>query len=216
MASQEVLAGMLGFSSQSSVSQYLNGKIPLNVHALVKFADLFGCDVSDISPDLARDLRKLTAPAQSDSPPLVDSELATRLVAIRRVIFKVSAGLAGFSVEFPDNGDGLPLYLQRAWLEKKHIDPSSLYACRVSGASMQPRIDDGDVILINAGNVRRQEGAVYAVNHHGEFSVKRLHQDRKQWWLVSDNPDQVAYPPERCDDGTYLLGRVVYRFSDQI
>ena len=46
---QAVLADDLGFSTQSAVSQYLQGKVPLNVEAAVKFAERLECSVSDFS-----------------------------------------------------------------------------------------------------------------------------------------------------------------------
>jgi transcriptional regulator with XRE-family HTH domain len=41
-------AHALGYSSQASVSQYLNGEIPLNLDAAYKFADLLEVDFVDI------------------------------------------------------------------------------------------------------------------------------------------------------------------------
>lgn len=57
---QESLASACGWESQGSVSQYLNGKIPLNVEAAVKFAKALRVSVSDFSPRLAADLAELT------------------------------------------------------------------------------------------------------------------------------------------------------------
>ena len=37
---QELAAELLGFESQGTVSQYLNGKIPVNTDAALKFAAL--------------------------------------------------------------------------------------------------------------------------------------------------------------------------------
>src|SRR5437764_356058 len=51
-SSQEALSDLLGFN-QSAVSQYLNGRIPLNVDAATKFASLLNCSIADFSPDLA-------------------------------------------------------------------------------------------------------------------------------------------------------------------
>jgi len=50
--SQEFASDCLGFN-QSSVSQYLNGKIPLNPDAASKFAKLLGIPVKEFSPRLA-------------------------------------------------------------------------------------------------------------------------------------------------------------------
>lgn len=56
---QAVLADELGFSNQSAVSQYLNGKIPLNVEASIKFADRLGCQVSDFSPFMQSEINRI-------------------------------------------------------------------------------------------------------------------------------------------------------------
>ncbi|MCL1860898.1 MAG: helix-turn-helix domain-containing protein [Proteobacteria bacterium] len=54
--SQERLADEFGFSVQSAVSQYLTGKIPLNVEIAVKFAEHLRCRVSDFSPSIQREI----------------------------------------------------------------------------------------------------------------------------------------------------------------
>jgi hypothetical protein len=59
--SQEVAAGLLEVGRQSAVSQYLLGKIPLNIHALSQFAKLIGCTYEAISPTLAAEIGRLGA-----------------------------------------------------------------------------------------------------------------------------------------------------------
>jgi transcriptional regulator with XRE-family HTH domain len=56
---QATLADDLGYSVQSSVSQYLKGKIPLNVEAAVKFAGRFGCAVSEFSPSIQKEIDRI-------------------------------------------------------------------------------------------------------------------------------------------------------------
>lgn len=56
---QAALADDLGFSGQSSVSQYLKGKIPLNVDAALKFAQRFKCSVSDFSPSIQGEIDRI-------------------------------------------------------------------------------------------------------------------------------------------------------------
>lgn len=50
---QEKAAEALGFSTQASVSHYLNGTTPLNTDATLKFAALLGVKPEEIRPDLA-------------------------------------------------------------------------------------------------------------------------------------------------------------------
>lgn len=59
---QEGLAAACGWESQGTVSQYFNGKIPLNIDAAVKFARVLKVSVSEFSPQLASDLAKLHDP----------------------------------------------------------------------------------------------------------------------------------------------------------
>lgn len=58
---QAVLADDLGFSTQSAVSQYLRGEVPLNVEAAVKFADRLGCMVSDFSPTMQQVIDRIAS-----------------------------------------------------------------------------------------------------------------------------------------------------------
>jgi transcriptional regulator with XRE-family HTH domain len=74
-ASQEDAAELLGFN-QSSLSQYLNGRIPLNIDSAVTFARHLDVIVDDFSPIIAgkiRDASRLIAgrgqaPASRPSP----------------------------------------------------------------------------------------------------------------------------------------------------
>lgn len=50
---QERAAEALGFSTQASISHYLNGTTPLNTDATLKFAALLGVKPEEIRPDLA-------------------------------------------------------------------------------------------------------------------------------------------------------------------
>lgn len=210
-ASQEAAAPLLGFN-QSALSQYLSGKIPLNVGALIKFADLLSCAPADISKDLAKEIDRIAGSAGPRGP--VDLEEVPGLVAIRKVEFRISAGIAGFAVDFKDDGDGVPLFLPQSWADAKRLDPAKLYATRTSGDSMSPGILDHDVVVVNTGDVKREKDAIFAFNHEGEFTVKRVKHEFKRWWLFSDNPDQNAYPPKECSDSTFLLGRIVHLHRD--
>lgn len=82
---QEFVADYCGWKTQSTVNQYLNGKIPLNLTALFKFCDVFGVQPEDISPELAKQtiiqpIVKVVAGVRSgkllpssNSKPIVDS-----------------------------------------------------------------------------------------------------------------------------------------------
>ncbi|MBG6240464.1 MAG: helix-turn-helix domain-containing protein [Candidatus Symbiopectobacterium sp. Clec_Harlan] len=50
---QEKAADALGFNTQGAVSQYLNGKVPLNTDTVIKFAKLLRVTPEEIKPELA-------------------------------------------------------------------------------------------------------------------------------------------------------------------
>lgn len=56
---QAELAALCGWDSQSTVSQYANGRIPLNIDALGSMCLHLQVPMADISPTLARRLQQL-------------------------------------------------------------------------------------------------------------------------------------------------------------
>jgi len=213
--SQQAFGAEHGIGTQGMVWQYLNAGSPLNLGAAAKFARALGVEIRDFSPRLAEEAAAVT---RADSAPSHGLDLETHpdTIAVRKVIFRISAGIAGFSVEHVDNGEGTPLFFSRAWAEKRRLKPENLYATRVSGSSMEPGLRDSDIVIVNTADTKRQRDAVFAVNHEGEFTVKRLRYEMRKWWLVSDNPDQRRYPPMECGDATYILGRVVLTQSESL
>lgn len=66
-SSQEAASEQLGFN-QSSMSQYLNGKIPLNIDAVTRFAELLSCNAFDLSPAIADQAAKYALITQGAEP----------------------------------------------------------------------------------------------------------------------------------------------------
>lgn len=80
-ASQEKFAAECGWKTQGSFNQYLHGKIPLNLPALLKMCRVLGVDVSSISPALAAQL-----PAKQSIPTQLAARLATADEATRKLV----------------------------------------------------------------------------------------------------------------------------------
>jgi transcriptional regulator with XRE-family HTH domain len=51
---QESLAALCGWKTQSAVTQYLNGVVPLNLDALIKFSLALNASITEISPTLSQ------------------------------------------------------------------------------------------------------------------------------------------------------------------
>lgn len=135
---------------------------------------------------------------------------------IPKVQLQLSAGMTGFQT-VPEIYDGSKLSVSKNWVERNGYIPERLVAIRVKGDSMEPNLYEDDQVIINTGDTRMEDGAVFAVNFEGQAVVKRLIRDRGEWWLASDNPDQVRHRRKSCRDGEcIIIGRIVRRETDRI
>lgn len=137
-------------------------------------------------------------------------------VAVRKVAVKVRAGVPGFSADqTAEEFDG-EIHLPLKWLTHQKLKADKLIATSVFGDSMEPRITKDDLLLINTADTVQSPGKLFGVNHEGEFIVKRLDRVGGHWYLVSDNPDQVKHPPVRCNEKTFVIGRVVMLQAENV
>ncbi len=137
------------------------------------------------------------------------------LLAVPRVKFKLSAGVSGFAIE-PENGNGKPIFFRKDWFEMNNYRPEALFGVRVSGASMEPALWDGDLVVINTADINPHDGEAFALNYEGELVIKRMRRDAGEWWATSDNSDQRRFAPKRCTEGVVIIGRVIYKQSERI
>lgn len=136
--------------------------------------------------------------------------------AIRRVNLRLSAGICGYSVDYDDDSGDMIVFGRR-WYEKNNYKPEKLIAIRVQGHSMETGLNQNDTVVINTADNTPRDGEVFAVNYDGEAVIKRMVRDRSEWWLASDNPDQVRYPRKLCTgEGCIIIGRVVHKQSERI
>jgi phage repressor protein C with HTH and peptisase S24 domain len=134
--------------------------------------------------------------------------------AVRRVSVKAQAGIAGFAIE--DVQDTAPIVFRADWYKGKGYRPERMMALRVAGESMLPGLGPDDLVVVNTESAAPKDGCAFLVAYYGEVVVKRLIFDEGMWWLCSDNPDQRRYPRKRCDDGTQIIGEVVYKQSERV
>lgn len=151
---------------------------------------------------------------RSDSPLQLVTHGDDRL-PIRRVRFRLSAGVSGYEIEY-DSGESEPIFMARRWFDAHHYRPEMLLAIKVTGRSMEPSLYDGDLVLVNTEDTALKDGCVFAANYEGELVIKRLRRDAGEWFLVSDSPDKRYYADKRCSDGCGLIGRIVYRQTEHI
>ncbi|MBU0789582.1 MAG: helix-turn-helix transcriptional regulator [Gammaproteobacteria bacterium] len=94
---QDVLAEQAGWSGQSVVSQYLNGRIPLNLPALLKFSSILGFDPKDVSPRLM-DAMNHVGTGHGSNRPNDWNNLVTISAEDNRALYQPEASLAQESI----------------------------------------------------------------------------------------------------------------------
>lgn len=88
---QEMASERLGYASQATISQYINGVIPLNTDAILGFASLLEVQPGQINPALSHvALNSVRAPLPNPSDIPLDIEKAFELVMERINIARVN------------------------------------------------------------------------------------------------------------------------------
>ncbi len=122
---------------------------------------------------------------------------------------------SNYAVE-PETGNGKPIYFRQDWFTLHGYRPERLFSVRVSGASMEPTLWDGDLVVINTDSVEPRDGVAFALNYEGELVIKRLRRNAGAWWAESDNGDQRRFGPKQCTEDVKIIGEVVYKQSERI
>lgn len=130
-------------------------------------------------------------------------------VLIPRITVDLSAGpgLSPVHIEMKN-----PLAFLSDWLLKCRISQTDVACMSVSGESMEPRICDGDTVLVDFKDSQIRDGKPYAIRYGDSLKINRL-SSRYDGAVIlsSDNP---RFPQEIIsgDDLHHLevIGRVVW------
>jgi SOS-response transcriptional repressor LexA len=194
--SQAHLARALGLASQSAVSALLAGKRRVAVDEAAAIYRLLGLD----------------RPAVAGQPPSFDPQVASA---------RLREGDPGGSV--PDYGVVPVIGIAGAgrWREAVEVPlghmpvPGRLagrgvFGIAVNGDSMDLLIEDGGLILVDAGQKELSPGGVYLIaNSSGEATVKRYRRDPARFEPCSSNP--AHRPFLISDDDFSVLGKIVWK-----
>lgn len=173
---QEKLGLELGIT-QGAVSQYLNGKIPMNYRTLKVFAAALGIEDTDIRNDL---------PEQQYSSPAPSDDAWDDVVG-----YSQAAGL-GAGAEAAEYAETHSLKFKKTSLRRRGIYGRDLAVYYGKGDSMEPTIKDGDAILFDTSDTHVSDGLLYVIQVDGmarpEYFVKRAMVLDTGVYFQSDNP----------------------------
>lgn len=204
---QSELARRVGVT-RGAVSFWLNSATTnLAGENLLKVAS-----VLSVSPNWLATGRGTMKPASAQEVPLQGNP---EYPAIRRVKIKISAGITGYGIE-PFEEDHAPIVFHRSWYENNGYDPDKLLAIKVSGASMEPGLYDGDWVVVNTADSTPRDGIAFALSYDGEVVVNRLFRSEETWVAASDNHDKRIYRDRPLNGDTFVIGRIVHKQSERI
>lgn len=221
---QERIADLCGWAGQSVVSQYMNGKIGLNLSALLKFAGVLSFDPREVSPRLAEAITYsidhsrpgpnspasiMLAPIETwdDETPLDSDEV--EIPFYKEV--EVSAG-TGSAVMLETNGR--KLRFGKRTLQRKNVNPDSAGCVPVKGNSMEPVLPDGSTVGVNTDAKTVVDGKMYALDHDGLLRVKLLYRQpggglRLRSYNASEYPDE-HYDAGYANEHIRIIGQVFW------
>lgn len=217
---------------QSALSQYLNGRIPLNVDAAAKMSNLLGVRVEVFSPSIAREIAALNsgitganpvdAPAVSPdldySPPAlsyIDSNSGS-FNAIRIPLMQASASMGDGEDQSHEDVVVGALHLAPEWVRqiRKLTAASNLRFIHGYGDSMEPTYSAGDILLVDTGVKEARIDGVYVLEAQKRLFIKRVTQDMDgRYEITSDNPKVKTVSLLDGHAAINVLGRVVYAWN---
>ncbi|WP_194720795.1 XRE family transcriptional regulator [Noviherbaspirillum malthae] len=207
---QESLAHDCGWKTQGTVSQYLRGKIPLNLSALLKFAKALNFRPEEVSPSLASQMKIVDAAILGDDGSVTFIEAKTTMPShdmppgsfpipngkFRRIpVFGKAMG--GFPERAWDDDGGYPPGFSAEYAEVASSDPNA-FLVPVEGDSMIPRFYPGEYALVEPNTEPEIEDFVLVRLGTGETLIKQLLGRRGAVRLGSLNNNQIiSAPPEK-------------------
>jgi phage repressor protein C with HTH and peptisase S24 domain len=130
---------------------------------------------------------------------------------IPRIAIELAAGAGAIS---HGESDLPPLAFREEWIRRKHVTSrSNLRICEVRGESMEPYLEDRDVVLIDTGQQDVVDNEVYAIAYGDELRIKRLAKRFDGGLFVrSDNPkypEEIITPADM--EHVKILGKKLWR-----
>ena len=239
--SQRLLAEIVGEMvsgepwTQGAISQYLSEKSATKLNAAVvqAMAQVLTFDPAEVGKRFApRDYVKSAVLSAGPNPKTVHREVASR--PQRDEIFESSPGFdlrqAPYFVEIDwangalsagpgsaaavDQEERRSLAFSETWLKKKGFKRKHLVIIEVVGESMEPRLSNGDVALINTHDKEIKDHRIYALRYGDDLRIKRLSRRYDGAVVISsDNPlpefrDEIV--PAADLPQLQILGRAVW------
>lgn len=191
---QVKLAELCGYENPTVVNQYLNGYIPLNLTALLKFAEALHFRPSEVSKRLAEHKAIKVAEEQS----------AYRINAFARIPV----------IKWDKNSTDVKSLKSSAteYIASIQEMSTNVFAIEYQGISMSPTFEQGDKLIVDPDQSPKNGDFVAAVAD-GALFIRRYDEEEDLAYLVACNP----HWPDKIQPITAkfkILGKIVRRVTD--
>ncbi|APX17807.1 hypothetical protein BWR17_18115 (plasmid) [Phaeobacter inhibens] len=162
----------------------------------------------DLNALLGLEAKRQSLPAScgwQNLPPEADPE--SDFVHVRRYDISVSAGNGRQATD--ENVVGHYAFSRR-WLTRRNLNPDNLAVVRVAGDSMEPKLSNGDLAVIDTTATEMKDGVTYVFRLGDDLLIKRLQiLPQRQVNLCSHNPEYSPIQVELASGELTSIGRVV-------
>jgi phage repressor protein C with HTH and peptisase S24 domain len=188
----------------------LTGKSPSHVYKICRGQSRPSMQyLQTIYEQLNVDITWLLTGDQADRiQKLAPKDSANDLVYAPVLDVQASAGFgaSGFSEELEQQ-----FVLDRQWLSQTlRISGDRLFCIHVSGDSMLPTLEDGDMILVDPAQQQLQSNSIYVLSHADGLMTKRLQRQGETIQVISDNDSFSDWTLNPDDEHTQIVGKVVW------
>ena len=219
---QDEIAHAVGMS-QGTLGSHLNGHRPLTQKLAVSMAEMLGVPIGSFSKRIEDDIGRMASAAglsQALAAPDADGRTPPRSFDLNDepgytgVLQLTARGSTGDGEDTPHVEIRGVMAFKSAWLRANNLNQKHLDVIYANGHSMEPTINDGDVLLVDESRVEPKDGQIFAMQSESKGTiVKRLVKSDFDGWIIrSDNP---LYRDETLRDGEInevrIIGRVVWR-----
>lgn len=149
--SQVKAARELGYSSQSAVSQYINGKVPINFETAAKFAKLLKADIQQIAPRFGK---LVTKPI----PSTLDGYVAPDMGHINGAHTETTLNWFAFHQDF---------------CASLGVDPHNLKLVRLEDDSFK-EYPAGTVFLVDDSHQKSPKDGIYLLQQGDKLIARRI------------------------------------------
>lgn len=206
---QEKVAEACGWAGQSAVSQYMTGKIALNLPALLSLSRVLRFAPESVSPRLAETLSMGTNGSMISS--LDSHQNTTEMGPAGRLLPVIGYVKA---VAFCEAGEGASRNEIEEWVEAGGAAGPRAFVLRVEGKSMEPDFSPGDKVVIDP-DMPWKSGDFVVARRRGDkaATLRQITEEGGEQYLYATNPDW----PDRVikiDSSWQVYGRARRKIVD--